>query len=230
MQGQFLIIGSAVVIALIIVIVILHLVRKAELKYYRNKVKNLEIERNMIASTPVLLELSKVEPIIKNDKMEEKYNKWQEKFEDIKTRRLTVIDDMLIDLDIYVDKRDYKNCGYRIASTEIEIYKVRESAEHLLEEIKDIKLIENLLIELPVPPRGFSTLEYTLNGEKRLIGPFGRKEKIKLDGKEIETRIAYFGDAIKENEKEFSLDTSELDNFLADGSEEGETFYFNACF
>ena len=31
------------------------------------------------------------------------------------------------------------------------------------------KLIENLLIELPVPPRGFSTLEYTLNGEKRLI-------------------------------------------------------------
>ena len=102
MQGQFLIIGSAVVIALIIVIVILHLVRKAELKYYRNKVKSLEIERNMIASTPVLLELSKVEPIIKNDKMEEKYNKWQEKFENIKTKRLTVIDDMLIDLDIYV--------------------------------------------------------------------------------------------------------------------------------
>ena len=60
MQGQFLIIGSAMVIALIIVIVILHLVRKAELRYYRNKVKNLEIERNVIASTPVLLELSKV--------------------------------------------------------------------------------------------------------------------------------------------------------------------------
>ena len=61
MQGQFLIIGSAVVIALIIVIVGLHLVKKAEKKFYRNKVKNLEIQRNMIASTPVLLELSKVE-------------------------------------------------------------------------------------------------------------------------------------------------------------------------
>ena len=142
MQGQFLIIGSAVVIGLIIVIVILHLVRKAEFKYYRNKVKNLELERNMIASTPVLLELSKVEPIIKNDKMEEKYNKWQERFETIKTKRLTVIDDMLIDLDVYVDKRDYKNCGYRIATTEIEIYKVREAANHLLDEIKDITLSE----------------------------------------------------------------------------------------
>ena len=84
MQGQFLVIGSAIVIALIIVIVILHFVKKAEIRYYRNKVKNLEIQRNMIASTPVLLELSKVEPIIKNDKMEEKYNRWQEKFIDIK--------------------------------------------------------------------------------------------------------------------------------------------------
>ena len=142
MQGQFLIIGSAVVIAIIIVIVVLHVVKKAEKKFYRNKVKNLEIQRNMVASTPVLLELSKVEPIIKNDKMEEKYNHCQEKFETIKTKRLTKIDDMLIDLDVYVDKKDYKSCGYRIAKTEIEIYKVREAAEHLLEEIKDITLSE----------------------------------------------------------------------------------------
>ena len=142
MQGQFLIIGSAIVIALIIVIVILHFVKKAELKFYRNKVKNLEIQRNMVASTPVLVELQKVEPIIKNDKMEEKYNKWQDKFEEIKTKRLSVIDDMLIDLDVYVEKKDYKSCGYRIAKTEIEIYKVREAAEHLLEEIRDITLSE----------------------------------------------------------------------------------------
>ncbi len=142
MQGQILIIGSAVVIALIIVIVILHFIKKAEMKYYRNKVKNLEVQRNMVASTPVLVELSKVEPIIKNDKMEEKYNKWQEKFDFIRDKRLALIDDMLIDLDIYVEKRDYKSCGYRIAKTEIEIYKVREAAEHLLEEIKDITLSE----------------------------------------------------------------------------------------
>lgn len=142
MQGQILIIGSAIVIIALIVIASLYLVKRAELKYYKNKVKNLEIQRNMIASTPVPLELSKVEPIIKNDKLEEKYNKWQERFESIKTNRLTKIDDMLIDLDVYVDKRDYKNCGYRIAKTEIEIYKVREAAEHLLEEIKDITLSE----------------------------------------------------------------------------------------
>ena len=36
-------------------------------------------EKNLIASTPVLSELAKVESIVKNDKMEEKYkqNKWE---------------------------------------------------------------------------------------------------------------------------------------------------------
>ena len=142
MDGQYLIIGSAVVITLVIVIVILHFIRQFEMKYYRDKIKELEKQRNIVASTPVLLELSKVEPIIKNDKMEEKYNKWQDEFVFIKENRLTLIDDMLIDLDIYIDKRDYKSCGYSMAKIEMEIYKVREAADHLLEEIKDITLSE----------------------------------------------------------------------------------------
>ena len=104
MQGQYLIIGSVVVVVLIIVIVVLHFIRKMQAKYYKDKVKNLEIQRNLVASTPVLLELSKVEPIIKNDKMEEKYNKWQDRFTHIREHRLTQIDDMLIDLDLYMEK------------------------------------------------------------------------------------------------------------------------------
>ena len=199
MQGQFLIIGSALVIALIIVIVILHLVRKAELRYYRNKVKNLEVERNIIASTPVLLELSKVEPIIKNDKMEEKYNKWQEKFEDIKTRRLTVIDDMLIDLDIYVDKRDYKNCGYRIASTEIEIYKVREAAEHLLDEIKDITLSEEKYRAIVTKLKAkYRTLTKEYQDHKELYDFM--QEAIELQLENIEKRFLDFEKVMEENE------------------------------
>ena len=142
MQGQYLIIGSATIIAMVIVIIILHFIRKFEMKYYRDRIKELERQRNIVASTPVLLELSKVEPIIKNDKMEEKYNKWQDEFVSIKENRLTVIDDMLIDLDLYIEKRDYKSCGYSMAKIEMEIYKVREAADHLLEEIKDITVSE----------------------------------------------------------------------------------------
>ena len=139
---QYLIIGSAWVMALVIVIVILHFIRRCETKYYKDKIKNLETQRNVVASTPVLLELTKVEPIIKNDRMEEKYNKWQDDFIKLKENRLTLIDDMLIDLDIFIDKRDYKSCYYRMAKVEMEIYKVKEAADHILGEIKDITLSE----------------------------------------------------------------------------------------
>ena len=199
MQGQFLIIGSAIVIAFIIVIVILHFVKKAEVKYYRSKVKNLEIQRNMVASTPVLVELSKVEPIIKNDKMEEKYNKWQEKFENIREKRLTLIDDMLIDLDVFVEKRDYKSCGYRMASVEIEIYKVREAAEHLLEEIKDITLSEEKYRAIVIK---LKTKYRTLNKEfqdHRELYDF-MQEAIELQLENIEKRFLDFEKVMERNE------------------------------
>ncbi len=142
MQGQYLVIGSYLVICIIVVIVVLHFMRKSFTNKYRSKVHELEIAKNMVASTPVSLELSKVEPIIKNDKMEEKYNDWQDRFVEIRENKLSKIDDMLIDLDVYIDKKDYKNCIYRLAKTELEIYKVRESADSLLEEIKEITLSE----------------------------------------------------------------------------------------
>ena len=199
MQGQFLIIGSSIVLSLVIVIVILHFVKKAETKYYRSKLKKLEVERNQVASTPVLLELSKVEPIIKNDKLEEKFNKWQEKFTDIREKRLTLIDDMLIDLDIYVDKRDYKNCGYRIAKTEIEIYKVREAAEHLLEEIKDITLSEekyrSIVIKLKTKYR---ELNREFNEHRELYGFM--QESIELQLENIEKRFLDFEKVMESND------------------------------
>ena len=199
MQGQFLIIGSAIAIALIIVIVILHIVKKAEVRYYRNKLKNLEIQRNMVASTPVLVELSKVEPIIKNDKLEEKYTKWQERFNNIREKRLAIIDDMLIDLDVYVDKKDYKSCDYRIASTEIEIYKVREAAEHLLEEIKDVTLSEEkyraIIIKLKTKYRSLNR-EFQ---EHRELYDF-MQEAVELQLENIEKRFLDFEKVMEANE------------------------------
>ena len=142
MQGQYLIIGSYLVICIIVVIVVLHFIRRGIANKYRRKVHELEVAKNMVASTPVSLELSKVEPIIKNDQMEEKYNDWQDRFDEIRDNKLSRIDDMLIDLDIYIDKKYYKNCIYRLAKTEFEIYRVRESADSLLDEIKEITLSE----------------------------------------------------------------------------------------
>jgi len=199
MQGQFLIIGSVVALCLVIVIVLLHFVKRAEVNYYKNKLKKLEIARNQIASTPVLLELSKVEPIIKNDKMEEKYTEWQDKFNYIKEKRLSVIDDMLIDLDVFVERRDYKSCIVRIAKTEIEIYKVRESAEHLLDEIKDITLSEekyrSIVIKLKTKYRNLSK---EFNEHRDLYGIM--QESVDLQLENIEKRFLDFEKVMEAND------------------------------
>ncbi len=199
MQGQFLIIGSVVALCLVIVIVILHFVKKAEVNYYKNKLKKLEIARNQIASTPVLLELSKVEPIIKNDKMEEKYTEWQDKFNFIKEKRLSVIDDMLIDLDVFVEKRDYKSCRVRIAKTEIEIYKVRESAEHLLDEIKDITLSEAKYRSIVIKLKSkYRELNKEFNDHRDLYGVM--QEAVELQLENIEKRFLDFEKVMEAND------------------------------
>ena len=199
MQGQYLMIGSVVVVVLIIVIVVLHFIRKTQAKFYREKVKNLEVQRNLVASTPVLLELSKVEPIIKNDKMEEKYNKWQDRFTHIREQRLTQIDDMLIDLDLYMEKRDYKTCSVNIAKIEIEIYKARESAEALLEEIKDITLSEEKYRSIVIKLKSkYRTLSKDYHEHKQLYDCV--QEAIELQLENIERRFLDFEKVMEKNE------------------------------
>lgn len=199
MQGQYLIIGSAVVTALVIVIIILHFIKQFEMKYYRDKIKELEKQRNIVASTPVLLELSKVEPIIKNDKMEEKYNKWHDEFISLKENRLTLIDDMLIDLDIYVDKRDYKSCSYSMAKIEMEIYKVREAADNLLEEIKDITLSEEKYRAIVTKLKTkYRVLNKEFQDHKQLYEQM--QEPITLQLENIERRFLDFEKVMEDND------------------------------
>lgn len=198
-MGLWLIIGSVIVLIVIIVFVSLHFIRKAIKNSYKKKINNLEVQKNMVASTPVFLELSKVEPIIKNDKMEEKYNAWNDKFISIKENQLTLINDMLLDLDLYVDKRDYKTCVYRIAKTEFEIYKAREEADTLLDEIKEITLSEekyrNIVIKLKTKYR---ELNREFNEHKNMYDDM--QEAVSLQLENIEKRFLDFEKVMEEND------------------------------
>lgn len=199
MQGQYLVLGSYLVICIIIVIVALHFIRKGIANRYRKKVRELEVAKNMVASTPVSLELSKVEPIIKNDKMEEKYNDWQDRFDELREKRLARIDDMLIDLDIYIDKKDYKNCVYRLAKTEMEIYRARESADYLLDEIKEITLSEEkyraIVIKLKTKYR---ELNKDFQDHKQMYDKM--QEAVALQLENIERRFLDFEKVMEKNE------------------------------
>lgn len=199
MQGQYLIIGSYLVICIVIVIIALHFIRRNISNRYRKRVHELEVAKNMVASTPVSLELSKVEPIIKNDKMEEKYNDWQDRFDQLRENNLAKIDDMLIDLDIYIDKRDFKNCVYRLAKTEMAIYQARESANSLLDEIKEITLSEEKYRAIVIKLKAkYRELNKEFQDHKQMYDEM--QEAISLQLENIERRFLDFEKVMEKNE------------------------------
>ena len=198
MKGTSLFIISVVIVLLIIVIVTITIFKKKRKNYYQKVYDDLEREKNLIGSTPVLLELSKLEPIVKNEKMEEKYQKWEERFEIIKNEELPKIDDMLIELDTLIDKKEYKTARFRIAKCEMELYKVREQADDLLDQIKEITLSEekyrSIISKLKTKYRSLNK-EY--NEHKNLYEEMA--EAIELQLENIEKRFLEFEKDMDEN-------------------------------
>ncbi len=142
MPGKNLLIITIVLVVIILALVVFFVGKRKRKNYFLHICDELDREKNLIGSTPVLLELSKLEPIIKNEKMEEKYQKWQDKFDFIKNDQLPKVDDMLIELDTLIEKKEYKTAKFRIAKCEMAVYKIREQADDLLDQIKEITLSE----------------------------------------------------------------------------------------
>lgn len=142
MESIILMIITYVVVAVVAIVLTLVIIKKKREKNIKNTIENLDREKNIIESTPILLELSKVETIIKNDKMEEKFNQWQERFEKIKSEQLSNINEMITDLDINRDNKNKKEYELKVTSVEIELSKARTMMNTLLDEIKELNSSE----------------------------------------------------------------------------------------
>lgn len=142
MDNLVLVIIAYLLIAIVLILIALAYIKRRKLKAYRNELEILDKKKNEIESAPVVSELAKLETIVKNDKIEEKYKKWFNTFEDIKNTYIPKINDMIIDLDTLLEKRDVKDYVSNLAKTEIAIYKARQATDNLLDEIKEINLSE----------------------------------------------------------------------------------------
>jgi len=129
---------SIYIITTIIIVIALNLLQNGRRKKYKNILDKLEVEKNVIDSTPINSEISKIRTFLKNDKLDASLQEWEEKFKDIRNIQIPKITDMIIEADYSLNQQDYKSTIYKIAKLEMEIYKVRTNAEILLNEIKEI--------------------------------------------------------------------------------------------
>lgn len=199
MNGVYLLIGTFFIIAVILVTVVLVVLEKNRYNKFRKEVEKLDKEKNLIASTPVYTELAKVESIVKNDRMEEKYKNWQRRFENIKENKINVLNDMINELDIATSQKDYKNIDQKLAKVEMEIYKVRESANKLLSEIQEITVSEekyrSIVTKLKAKYRNLTSLFTNHKNDYEDIA-----ETISLQLENIEKRFLDFEHVMEKNE------------------------------
>ncbi|MEG1495317.1 MAG: septation ring formation regulator EzrA [Bacilli bacterium] len=199
MNGVWLLVITYFIIAVVLVTIVLMLIQKSKINSIKKEVLELDKEKNLIASTPVLSELAKIETIIKNDKMEGKYKNWQYRFKVIKDKKLVKINDMLIDLDIMVDNHNYKDAKEQIARVGMEVYKVRNAANHLMGEIKEITVSEekyrNIITKLKTKYRELS------NEFQSHKSDYGEVENaIDLQFENIEKKFLDFEVVMEQNE------------------------------
>lgn len=130
-----LIIVAFSIVALFTVILI---VRHGKKKKMKRALEELEIEKNKLASSPIIPELAKVESFLNNEKLEVLYNEWTDRLNQIRENQIPKLSDMLLEAEYSLSQRDYKQTIYKIAKLEMELYKVRTNSEFLLGEIKEI--------------------------------------------------------------------------------------------
>lgn len=121
-----------------LIIFVLNLMQNKKNKKYKNTLERLEIEKNKLATSPIVPELAKVESFLNNDKLKELYDEWTKRLSKIKDEQIPKLSDMILDAEYALSQMDYKGAMYKIAKLEMEIYKVKTNSEFLFGEIKDL--------------------------------------------------------------------------------------------
>lgn len=142
MDGITLIITTLFIVTVLLIVGVLNIIQNLKNKKIKKLLEKLEVEKNIIDSTPISPELSKIESFLKNEKLEVMYNNWKERLDNIKNNQIPKLTDMLIEADYSLTQMNYKTTLYKIAKLEMEIYKVRTNAQFLLDEIKEITTSE----------------------------------------------------------------------------------------
>ena len=186
---------------LILLVIFLFIYKRGKVKSLKDKLSELERQRNLIVATPVTSELAKIDVLVKNSKLESKYEEWKKRYDIIKDKRYSEITDKLLEIDSLIETRSYKEAKEDLIDLEMEVYKLRVSADNLLDEIREVTMSEerNRAIVTKLKAR-FRELEKTLSNNKEAYGDVARN--IELQFENIEKKFSDFEEVMEQNEYE----------------------------
>lgn len=130
------------IVATVVIVLVLNLIQNKRNKDIKKKLDELDYEKNLIDSSPIVPELAKIESLKRNEKLNVMYKEWKERLNQIKSEQIPKITDMLLEADYSLSQLNYKDTIYKMAKLEMEIYKARTNSEMLLNDIKEITTAE----------------------------------------------------------------------------------------
>ena len=174
-----------------LIIAVLNLIQNRKNKKKKKTLEKLEIEKNKLATSPIVPELAKVESFLNNDKLRELYDEWTKRLKQIKEVKIPKLSDMLLDAEYSLSQMDYKSTMYKIAKLEMELYKVQTSSDFLFGEIKD----------------------FTSSEERSRTIITGYKARYRTLYQKFEDTKSEYGDYINIISKQFSIIAKRFENF-----------------
>ena len=136
MENVFLIVVTTFVASLIFIFITYIITRREANKKYKNKVNELDIEKNQLINVKILSEITKVRSLVKTDNLKHKLDSWDNSFNYIKDTMLPSITDEISEVDFMIDKHDYKNAIKKMTAIELEIDRLKRRSNKLIEEIQ----------------------------------------------------------------------------------------------
>ena len=189
-----------IIITIIVFICIIFIVLKnKKIKNLKKQVEELEIEKNMIVNAPVLTELSKVQALVKNERMTDRYNNWNYEIELLKDKTIPKITDMILEIDALLEQKQYTIVIKKMTNIEVEIFKSKEKADYLLSEM-------HLITSSEARNRDYITklksqYRETINKYNNTIKDYGEiAESIDLQKENIEKRFKTFETLLEQSE------------------------------
>jgi len=136
MDNIFLIVIITIIVTVVLVGITFFIIRRNVNKKYKNRVTELDIEKNQLLNVQILSEITKVKNLVKTDNLQHKLNDWDSVFNYIKEDMLPSITDKISEVDFMIDKRDYKGAIKKMTLIELELDRLKRKSSKLVDEIQ----------------------------------------------------------------------------------------------
>ena len=197
MKIVYLIIGISVFVAILLSVLVILGMRKKTKNKLLNQVNELEIKKNNLDSMPVMVELAKIEDIAKSEQLEEKIGEFKTRFQEIKEVNLKKVNDLIVDLDTSIEKKNIKEYMDNYSDASIALDEAEYSINSILDEINEIASYEEKYRDIITKLKAkYRFLEHTYTEKETMFSDL--KDVIKMQFENIAKRFNDFDKVMDE--------------------------------